>query len=474
LYAFFVALGFGLLKDNGKICYIIPQTILSAGDLDVLRYHLAKKTTIEKIITFEGNLFIGRGMKQKKPVATSSLIFIAKKNAPRANHSVKIINYKPYNEKQGSDFDAYFRSRKKQEKNILQSKLLENVGNWNFIKQNSVFLEMLAIYENSSVSIEEYRRGVLAHYDEITIDGGINLDESKILTFAPKNGFYKLFNPKKNNYHRFSISEHCLFYSKDSKIEFIPGSQGMKVFENKYKIIWKTRFNEIFQFSGEQNLILKGNQSLVISSDNKQVLLFLFAILNAPVSLLVLREMLKMPNEAAYIVPITAIKQYIRIPKITNDNAHIKDEIIKQTEALLALEKPVLKDIVDFPQTAMQTFDFIRIEDNIIVLTAGDKNYIAKISANKIELVKKIIEAEYFSKSELTPNKSINISDLLFLPTIDFDAQAKIKATIDDLVFALYFNVALNTLKIENTDMLHDAVSMNEFYPLVNTSRNKI
>jgi type I restriction-modification system DNA methylase subunit len=100
LYAFFVALGLALLKDNGKICYIIPQTILTAGDLDVLRYHLAKNTTIEKIITFEGNLFIGRGIKQKKPVATSSLIFIAKKAVPKANHSVKVINYKPYNNKQ--------------------------------------------------------------------------------------------------------------------------------------------------------------------------------------------------------------------------------------------------------------------------------------------------------------------------------------------------------------------------------------
>ncbi|GAH63692.1 unnamed protein product, partial [marine sediment metagenome] len=59
LYAFFIALGLALLKDNAKLCYITPQTILTAGDLDVLRYHLAKYVTIEKIITFSGNLFIG-------------------------------------------------------------------------------------------------------------------------------------------------------------------------------------------------------------------------------------------------------------------------------------------------------------------------------------------------------------------------------------------------------------------------------
>ena len=68
LYAFFTALGLGLLKDGGKISFIIPQTILMQTDLDVLRYHLAKYTTIEKIINFSGNIFINRGLKQKNIV----------------------------------------------------------------------------------------------------------------------------------------------------------------------------------------------------------------------------------------------------------------------------------------------------------------------------------------------------------------------------------------------------------------------
>ena len=44
LYAFFIALGLALLKDDGKMAYIIPQTILTTGDLDVIRYHLALKS----------------------------------------------------------------------------------------------------------------------------------------------------------------------------------------------------------------------------------------------------------------------------------------------------------------------------------------------------------------------------------------------------------------------------------------------
>jgi hypothetical protein len=35
LYAFFVALGLALLKDDAKLCYIIPQTFLVNADFDV-------------------------------------------------------------------------------------------------------------------------------------------------------------------------------------------------------------------------------------------------------------------------------------------------------------------------------------------------------------------------------------------------------------------------------------------------------
>ncbi|MCD6594095.1 N-6 DNA methylase, partial [bacterium] len=41
LYAFFVALGVSLLKEKDRLCFIIPQTILTSTDLDVLRYHLS-------------------------------------------------------------------------------------------------------------------------------------------------------------------------------------------------------------------------------------------------------------------------------------------------------------------------------------------------------------------------------------------------------------------------------------------------
>jgi hypothetical protein len=139
LYAFFIALGLALLKKNGKLCLIIPQTILTAKDLDVIRFYLSKNTTIKEIIIFSGNLFIGRGLKQNKPIATSSLVFVAEKKEPEPQNQVKIINYHQYYDKNGIDFYKYFRSNNKDTKFISQKELCENITNWNFIKQMKNF-----------------------------------------------------------------------------------------------------------------------------------------------------------------------------------------------------------------------------------------------------------------------------------------------------------------------------------------------
>ena len=74
LYSFFIALANGLLKDNSTTSYIIPQTLLFAKDLDVVRYYFAKEMTIEKLIIFAGKMFVGRGTNHRSEVATSSMI----------------------------------------------------------------------------------------------------------------------------------------------------------------------------------------------------------------------------------------------------------------------------------------------------------------------------------------------------------------------------------------------------------------
>ena len=458
LYSFFIALGLALLKEGGKLSYIIPQTVLIAKDLDVIRFHLAKNTTIEKIITFEGNLFIERGLRQNKPIATSSLIFVVRKEKPKKEHKIKIINYHSYNKKTGVSFKEYLNSTNKDIQEKLQSDLSNNIVNWNFIKQDKLFIEKYNKYKQNSYSIEEYRKFDLKNYDEISIDGGLKLINNNISTQKTEN-CYVVFNSKKNNYNNYTISKSNLFYDKNNEIKFIPGGQGMRAFKNKYKIIWKTRFNNIFQFSDIENLILKGNQSLLISSDNKNEIFWLLSILNCQITLNILSANTKLPNESKYIVALSSIKQFIHIPKITQKNQFIKDEIIKQTEYLLSLEKIQLKDFVEFTTTKQKISD-IEIESNNLILIDKIGTKIKQKIKSKFDLTKTVVE-KY--KKEISENE-FSLHKLKYTQALDKEQQIKVKSYIDNLVFALYFNISIKKVGLLEAKEHEKLCQKNKFY----------
>ncbi|MDR2643774.1 MAG: N-6 DNA methylase, partial [Planctomycetaceae bacterium] len=312
LYAFFIALGLGLLKEGGKICYIIPQTVLTAGDLDVIRSYWANNTTIEKIITFEGNLFIGRGLTQNKPIPTSSLIFVATKKKAPQNHIVKVINYQYYTAKQTNNLANYLKSKNKEIKKIPQDKLIRRVENWNFIKQPSFFLDFCDEYTQNTHSIEEYRRLDLANYDEFHFDVGYTLDKKyytakscnhyPILDFKGSVGYTKLYFTN--------------YYPKDeSKIQLTANSR-YSTLGHKYNIVCRIKNFQQFYLTQEPVIFNMGTAS-IIASDNKKESLFLFAVLNSIVNNKVLKMNLKIENEKEFQVSFKSIKQYIRIPKIS-------------------------------------------------------------------------------------------------------------------------------------------------------------
>jgi len=464
LYAFFIALGLALLKDNGKICYIIPQTILTAGDLDVLRYHLARYTTIEKIITFEGNLFIGRGIKQAKPVPTSSLIFVVKKAPSKSNHLVKIINYMPYIDNGNTDFEAYLHSHNKENKIIPQDKLLNEIQNWNFIKQDDSLQLIRQQYEFNSLSIEEYRRKELSDYDEIVLDGNINIDNKKVMMTLGNNDAYLI--PSLRMGHTAITSYR--YFDKSHKIKKAQGSQAYtKIINSRYKILWRYNNPSGFFYADKKD-VLPNFGIYSIGSDNKNEILYLLSLLRSSISKFILDLSLKIGNEKAFLLGMTAIKQYFRLPKITSRNMHIKNEIIKQTETMLDNEMTVINDLVELPNTAIQTFDQISVNGHELSLKADDKTFTSKIKTDNVKIVKKAIDAKYFSKSSFIPNGNIHIQELKFLPAIDYEKQAKIKKYIDDLVYTLYFNISILNPSFEKMANIHKIVLNHKFYSIVN------
>ena len=461
LYAFFIALGLALLKNNGKICYIIPQTILTEPDYDVLRYHLSKFTTIETIITFEGKLFVGRGLKQTKPIATSSLIFVARKIHPRANHSVEIINYNPYTEKQADDFEKYLNSRNKNKKTVPQTDLLKQFKNWNFIKQNDTFLHILENYQNMTDDLAIYYDHKLAKArfkDTFWFDVGFIIDKKYAQKEQHKTNDLALLTEYPNDgYVLSSFSQWYPFVAK--KITLPKANQGLDSIDLPYKIIWQKGYGKKKFYYTDKSILLNMSDQLFIASRSKNEILYLFAILNNPITALILKNLFSVSNEkVGMFVGITRIKQNIRIPKVTPENEIIKDEIIKQTEAMLALENVKLKDIVDLSKVGLQKISEAYVKENKLALKSGASNISVSIQAGKVPLVKSL-----FADKKLFGDE-IRLSSLKNMAAIDFDLQHAIKTYIDDLVFALYFNIKLPSTGINKRSQIKARCEKNEYY----------
>jgi len=325
LYAFFIALGLYILKKDGRLCYIIPQTVLINTDLDVIRYHLSEKTTIEKIILFDEKIFKNE---QKKPIITSSLIIIIKKQIPNKEHKIKII-------------------KNNEEKEISQIELRNNIFNWSFIKNDEDYKKQLKSY-NNHLTIHQYR-STFRNYDDIIIDGSVNILKKDIITEIKNdeiNQYYiipKMINGK-------YTAETLGYYKKTLQIKKAQGNRNHRILtERKYKIIWKYINFDHFYFI-EKNDVLPMYQQYCIASNYKSEILFLLSILNSTINLTLLEKTFKIGNEnrLSFLLGLTFLKEFIRIPKITEQTRRIKENIIIQTEKLLETDNnEIIKKNID-------------------------------------------------------------------------------------------------------------------------------
>ena len=280
IYAFFIALGLSLLKKNSRMSYIIPQTILMAGDLDVLRYHLSKETAIETLITFAGKMFIGRGLKQQNPVATSSLIFVVNSNFTNGNNT-RIINYNSTLLDIETTIEEIFSKNEVTVKNIPQSVLSKNVTNWNFITHEKSLLDIYESYKKKTESCSIYYHHALAEptfKQRFYFDIGFTLNTNEIKGDIGKD-LYELLDFKCfNGYSSFLPKEH---YPKDiSKIKLTQNSQGYVVLEQKHKIVWSVKNPDRFCYTDHPIIFYMG-KAAIICSNYKEEILYLMSLLNS-------------------------------------------------------------------------------------------------------------------------------------------------------------------------------------------------
>ena len=343
---------------------------------------------------------------------------------------------------------------------------MKNVTNWNFIKQGKAFLDFYSSYESNTVPISIYYEHEVAQTkfgNRFYFDGGGSI-ETKSIVKDPLDAF-EIFDYKRNNYQNYLVSRSSQFYPLTGKVAFPQGSQGIVTFHQKYKIIWRTKAIQKFQFT-ERPVLLVNNQSLLITSNSKKEIVYLLALLNAPVTRLVLEKNLKQESEKDFLVSIKAIKKYVRIPRITSENKHIKEEITKRTEDMLALEEKTLSDFVDFSDVLMQKFDNVQVDGNTLVLVYDNQKTELQIKGD-IGLIAGTIAEESGARRLKLEKRRISLSELRNLQVIDCEKQAKLKDYIDDLVFALYFNIPLRELGFGKSREIRRACSQSKYYQLL-------
>jgi len=478
LYAFFIALGIALLKDNGKLCYIIPQTILTAGDLDVVRYHLAKYTTIEKIITFNGKMFIGRGLKQNKPVPTSSLIIVLSKKMPSGLNQVEVTNYKDSNDAISDVLKTILdkgNDKKVERKTIIQNKLVQNVVNWNFIKQSDEIIKFHEEYNRRTEDIAIYYEHILAELkfrSKFYFDSGYSIDERNILKEKPDHEYY--YYPKLDSKF-WTIKKYRGFWpnvrygESELTIKLRQANQGYNLLDSEYKIIWSYANPDKFYFTNLP-VVWARNQFCAIGSKNKEEIFYLFALLNSPIINTILTFKLKSKQEKNLLLSITGIKEFVRVPKIVEQNQNIKYEIVERVKEMLALEEKTLSDFVDLSNMAIQKFDKVMIENDLLILEKGRDRYKFVISENK-KLIENIIKEKNHKLITDGEDQKVTLSELKYLPIIDYEKQQELKNYIDDLVFALYFNINIENLGLDYSKEIKTECSKNQYYKLVTSQK---
>ena len=426
LYAYFIALANGLLKPNGAFCYIIPQTLLIQNDLDVIRYWLPSEYKINKVFIFDNNLFIQRGLKENKKIATSSLIIQANKAFVPDNQAEIVL----YNDLEQIDIENTINNLKNKSKCkinfISQSILKDNFLNWNNLKwdkkdikfcknylQNSEPIN--SVYANNEASEKKWKA-------RFWFDKGLVFSKDKIST-TPSD--YQLIKLQKQYQVKYLPQWIC-----KETIKFPKGSQGLEVFEQKYKIVWSYMNANSFYFS-DKPIMIPANK-VIISSNSKTEILYLFSIFNSIISWKILKLKLYLKHEQSLNLGISAIKNFVRVPIInTSQKEKTKQRIIELAEQLINLEKIILEDLINFNYSKLlpAKFNNWEIINNELIL---DQKYKFKIQNNS-ELIQSVLEKE-FNKEEFTLSEIKNIN------IIDTNKQKEIKKQIDDLVFCLYFD----------------------------------
>lgn len=331
LYAFFIARSTALMKTSGAFCFIIPQTILVAGDLDVLRFKISNEFVIQEIVTFTDNVFDNRGLGRNHDVATSSLLLMLQNKKPE-NNFVKVVSLTADEGKNRKIYGVnYIQDEYKQEV------LIEEVRNWALIKWNPKTKKLIEKVIKNSISCSVYYDHQLAQQtfnSHFYFDKGLVFKKTKIIAENKAIGVF---------YHQIKLDKNLLVAKLTDKvvekkyINFPHGSQGEIVLQQKYKIVWGYMNFNHFYYSDE-NVIIDFN-FVIIASNNNEEIKFLFSLLNSKLIIFLFNKYLRLENEKNILLGIKSIKEYLRIPTTNDSTLTCKNTVISLADKIIKINK---------------------------------------------------------------------------------------------------------------------------------------
>lgn len=324
LYAFFVALGVALLAPGGRLAYLLPRTLLTEPDYDVLRHHLAHDVTIDAILEFDVALFEG--------VATSSLVLVCTKTPPAPAHAVACVRATSL-----ATLDGEARAR------LPQAKLRARVENWAFVGWSPAMVERYEHYLDHSESMQIYadHAQALARFGtRFWFDVGFILDPANVCESYDPERHHAIVDFRE--FVRFSTLRPTRGHPRDPATITLPkASQGL-VGLRTHKLVWpKSRAYEFYLT--EVDILPSMSHAQYIASDDRGELLFLFAVLRSSLVRSIYAAMFELGAEQhGMFVAIKRIKEFVRPPRVdTPARMADKAEIIARVAEALALEQHV-------------------------------------------------------------------------------------------------------------------------------------
>ena len=441
LYSFFMALGFALLKEGGRFCYIIPQTVLTETDHDVVRYHLSHDYTIESLITFAGKLFVGRSIEQTKEIHTSSLIVVCTKQRPAEAHDVECVSVpdRP-DEDVRAVLNALRESRRQIAHRVPQSELRKSIDNWNFVTWEpslAAFYERYKVHSESMAVYSEHRAAENRFGSRFYFDVGFILDRHKERGCAAGDDVWGVV--RFQDFLNFTNFRPTVFYPcNEDDIGLPKNAQGHEALYRRHKLVWEKARKFKFYYT-DADVIPSMSHCQIISSDHREEILFLFAVLNSSVSRRVFEALYSVDHEkVGMYVTVSRLKTFLRPPLVdTAEKARLKRRVIGLVERALEMEARTLGDVVKV-DTLVQRVDEVRVEGDRLLAGYRGRGLAFEIDREHAALVADAIAEVDFGEELFGDRQSVSVSELKSLPAFDRAAQLALLRGADEGVLDLY------------------------------------